>query len=63
MVEKRDCSFCGNPIEPGTGKLFVRRDGNKYHFCSDKCSRNLLKLKRVPRRIKWTTAFVKGVQK
>lgn len=22
------CSFCGEVLEPGTGKMFVRRDGD-----------------------------------
>jgi len=60
MVEKRTCSFCGEDIEPGTGMLFVRRDGTRLEFCSSKCRRNMLDLKRVPRRVKWTKSYVKG---
>ena len=59
MVEKHSCSFCGTDIEPGTGKLFIKKDGTKYHFCSHKCQVNQLKLKRVNRNVKWTKAFEK----
>ncbi len=55
MVEQRNCSFCGDAIEPGTGKMFVRRDGTVYYFCSTKCQSNF-KLGRVPRRVEWTAA-------
>jgi len=54
MPTKRVCSFCGNEIEPGTGKMFVRRDGTVFFFNSSKCERNLLHLRRVPRTIRWT---------
>lgn len=51
-MEERKCSFCGNKIEPGTGKLYARRDGTIYYFCSSKCESNV-SLGRVSRRIKW----------
>uniref|UniRef100_A0A7C3RG71 Large ribosomal subunit protein eL24 n=1 Tax=Archaeoglobus fulgidus TaxID=2234 RepID=A0A7C3RG71_ARCFL len=53
-MEKRVCSFCGYEIEPGTGKMYVRRDGRVLYFCSGKCEKNMLKLKRKPRKLKWT---------
>ncbi|RLF35479.1 MAG: 50S ribosomal protein L24e [Thermoplasmata archaeon] len=59
MVERRICSFCGNEIEPGTGKLYIRKDGTIYHFCSSKCQKNMLKLKRIPRKVKWTRFYSK----
>ena len=60
MVEnRRVCSFCGNPIEPGTGKLYVKRDGTTYHFCRNKCQKNMLKLGRVPRNVKWSKKYEK----
>jgi len=31
MVERRTCSFCGNEIEPGTGKIFAKKDGTVFH--------------------------------
>jgi len=53
----RTCSFCGNDIEPGTGRMFIRRDGTIYLFCSGKCQRNLLNLGRQARRTRWTRQF------
>ena len=48
------CSFCYKELKPGTGKLFVKKDGKKLYFCSSKCERNMLKLKRKPHSFKWT---------
>lgn len=59
MVEKYRCTFCGSDVEPGTGKLFVKRDGTQFRFCSNKCQKNQLNLKRVNRKVKWTVAFEK----
>ncbi len=52
-METKKCSFCSNPIETGTGKMFVKRDGSVYYFCSSKCENNM-GLGRVPRKTKWT---------
>jgi len=59
MVERRKCSFCGNEIEPGTGKLYAKRDGTVLFFCKNKCQKNMLDLKRIPRRVKWTKYYTK----
>ena len=59
MPYKRVCAFCGREIEPGTGKIYVTRDGHVYYFCSSKCQKNMLKLGRVPRRVRWTEAYRK----
>lgn len=56
------CSFCGGAIERGSGKLYVKKDGTVFHFCSSKCQHNQLDLKRVNRYTKWTKAFTKGNQ-
>ena len=63
MPIRRTCSFCGNEIEPGTGKMFIKKDGTVFVFCSSKCQLNMLKLGRVPRWTPWTQAFrrAKGV--
>jgi len=53
------CSFCGYVIEQGTGKLFVTTSGRALNFCSMKCEKNQLKLKRIPRNFKWTKFYVK----
>ena len=47
------CSFCGKEIEPGTGIMYVRNDGKVFYFCSSKCERNMMKLKRKPRKVEW----------
>ncbi|HEY6050456.1 MAG TPA: 50S ribosomal protein L24e [Thermoanaerobaculia bacterium] len=57
MPVRRSCSFCGNEIEPGTGKMFIRKDGTVFLFCSHKCQANMLRLNRVPRWTPWTQAF------
>ena len=53
------CSFCGVSIEPGTGKMYVRKDGRMLHFDSNKCEKNMLKLGRKPVDIKWTKGYKK----
>lgn len=51
------CSFCGNTIRKGTGKMYVKTDGRILYFCSMKCEKNLLKLGRKPRTTKWTEEY------
>lgn len=53
-MEVYECSFCKSKIELGTGKMFVKRDGSPLYFCSSKCEKNMLKLGRVSRRVRWT---------
>ncbi len=48
------CTFCGITIPKGTGKIYVKKDGKVFNFCSSKCERNLLKLKRKAASVKWT---------
>tara|TARA_B100001146_G_C15827144_1_gene283445 strand:+ start:168 stop:305 length:138 start_codon:yes stop_codon:yes gene_type:complete len=40
--------------------MFVRRDGAVLWFKNSKARRNMLKLKRNPRKVKWTRHYVKG---
>lgn len=63
MVEQHLCSFCGEQIEPGTGKMYVRKDGTTLLFCTNKCYKNMVELKRVPRNVTWTKAHAtkKGI--
>ncbi|MEM0372625.1 MAG: 50S ribosomal protein L24e [archaeon] len=49
------CSFCNREIEKGTGKLYSLKDGERFYFCSSKCEKNQLKLKRKARKLKWVT--------
>jgi large subunit ribosomal protein L24e len=51
------CSFCGEEIEKGVGKVYAFRDGSLFYFCSSKCEKNLLKLKRKPQKVKWTKRY------
>jgi large subunit ribosomal protein L24e len=62
MVEQHVCNFCGHQLEPGTGKMFVKKDGTIFYFCSSKCENNH-KLGRVPRRVEWTNAGRKAAAK
>ncbi len=54
-----DCIFCGKTIELGTGKIYAKKDGTAYNFCSHKCEKNLIILKRKPVKTKWTQAHHK----
>lgn len=49
-----DCSFCGELIEKGTGVTYVKKDAKIFHFCSRKCEKNMIQLKRKPRNVTWT---------
>ena len=51
-----NCSFCANPVAKGTGLLYVKKDGTLFNFCSSKCRKNALNLRREGRRKKGTTA-------
>tara|TARA_Y100000310_G_C20183016_1_gene579056 strand:- start:407 stop:577 length:171 start_codon:yes stop_codon:yes gene_type:complete len=53
------CSFCGKDIPKGTGKIFIKNDGKILHFHNSKCEKNILKLKRKARKLKWTTHYEK----
>jgi large subunit ribosomal protein L24e len=57
MVSKHVCSFCSNPIEPGTGLMFVRNDGSIMWFCSSKCYKNF-KMGRDPKKLPWTKLYL-----
>ena len=54
-----ECSFCSTEITKGTGKIFVKTDGKVLYFCSSKCEKNFLKLKRKPRTTTWTREYMK----
>jgi len=56
------CTFCGESIEKGTGKIFVKKDAKILHFCSNKCEKNMFKLRRKPAKLKWTKHYRKGEQ-
>jgi large subunit ribosomal protein L24e len=51
------CVFCGREEPAYIGIHFINNDGTVSYFCGSKCRKNMLKLKRERRKIKWTQAF------
>lgn len=59
-MEQRVCSFCGQPVEPGSGTMFIKKDGSVYYFDRRRCEVSLLKFGRMPRKFKWTKHYPRG---
>lgn len=48
-------SFSGKEIKPGTGIMYVKKDGTVLWFANRKEEKNMLHLGRVARKTKWVT--------
>ena len=61
------CTFCGKEEHAFKGMTLIKNDGSVSFFCSSKCRKNTLKLKRDKRRLKWTVSYheerAKAIQK
>ncbi len=54
------CSFSGKDIPKGKGKMYVKDNGTVLWFFSSKEEKNMLKLGRDARKLKWTKFYEKG---
>ncbi len=50
----RVCAYSGEDIEPGTGLMYVKKNGEVYHYKTRKCLKEHQKLGRVNRYVPWT---------
>lgn len=51
------CNFCGKEESPYKGVHLIKNDGSTNFYCSSKCRRNALNLKRDKNKFKWTEAY------
>ncbi len=61
MVIVRKCSFCGKEYNQGYGMIYVQRSGSVLNFCSNKCKKSQLKLKRDPKKLKWSAKYERKI--
>ncbi|MFP3309439.1 MAG: 50S ribosomal protein L24e [Acidilobus sp.] len=53
MPKEATCAFCGRPVEPGTGRMYITERGEILWYCSSKCYKSAIKLRRNSRKLKW----------
>ncbi|MEM5773129.1 MAG: 50S ribosomal protein L24e [Candidatus Aenigmatarchaeota archaeon] len=46
------CSFCGENLSVGKGKMFVKTSGEIFYFCSSKCEKKFM-MGGNPKKLKW----------
>lgn len=51
------CSFCGREQEDFMGTYLLKNDGSTNYYCSAKCHKSHLKLKRDRKKVAWTEAY------
>ena len=51
------CSFSGESIPKGMGKMYVLKDGKVLWFKDSKAQKNYLQLKRKPLETRWTEQY------
>lgn len=51
------CVFCGKEQEDFKGNYYIKNDGTMNYFCTSKCQKSQLKLKRDKKRFRWTERF------
>ena len=47
------CSFCKKTYQVPRGLTVFTFDGRTIYYCSSKCRKNNLKLKRDPKKVNW----------
>ncbi len=57
------CVFCGKDELSFRGIHLIKNDGSVDYFCSSKCRKNMNKLKRDKRKMKWTEAHGIALQR
>ncbi|OLS13407.1 MAG: large subunit ribosomal protein L24e [Promethearchaeota archaeon CR_4] len=60
MVKSRNCDFCGKPIQPGKGTIYVKNDGIVWNFCTRRCRVLKIRYKKNPRKAPWTKFYKQG---
>lgn len=51
------CVFCGKEEEDYKGVYLIKNEGSVNYYCSSKCKKNHVGLRRDRRKVRWTIAF------